>query len=188
MAGWSPFNIFTFLWRTITLLFLWSYDFVLSNIVLLSSVPIYLRISVYKELLRFSKTPVCNRLKPIHPYFVLRHPHRHPSPGNKRTPGSTSEGTTHKLRPRPSPSNNPLFHLPHTPQHFSSSSNLCHIVLSPSITPRRPGTPLASSFPLLALSFSAFPQVLTMTVLVISDLSHGCSKCAGGCKITFFRC
>ena len=75
-------NIFTFLWRTITLLFLWSYDFILSNLVLLSSVPIYLRISVYKELLHFSKTPVCNRLKPIHPCFVLRHPHCLPSPWN----------------------------------------------------------------------------------------------------------
>ena len=42
-------NIFTFLWRTITLLFLWSYDFVLSNLLLLSSVPIYLRISVIRN-------------------------------------------------------------------------------------------------------------------------------------------
>ena len=50
VLGWSPFNIFTFLWRTITLLFLWSYDFVLSNLILLSSVHIYLHISVYKEL------------------------------------------------------------------------------------------------------------------------------------------
>ena len=59
-----------------------SYDFVLSNLVLLSSVPVYLRISVYRELLCYSKTPVCNRLKPIHPCFVLRHPHCLPSPWN----------------------------------------------------------------------------------------------------------
>ena len=61
------------------LLFLWSYDFILSNLVLLSSVPVYLCISVYNELLRFSKTPVCNRLKPIHFCFIFCHPHCLPS-------------------------------------------------------------------------------------------------------------
>ena len=62
VARWSTFNVFTFLWWTITLLFLWSYDFILSILLPLNSVLVYLRISVHKELLRFSKTPVCNRL------------------------------------------------------------------------------------------------------------------------------
>ena len=61
----------------------------------------------------------------------------------------------------------PVFCPPHTLQHFSSSSNLCHIVPSPSITPRRPGTLLALSFPLLASSFSAFPQVLTIPYIIM---------------------
>ena len=55
-------------------LFYCSSDLMISFLVILFST-VYLRISVYKELLLFSKTPVCNRLKHIHPCFVLRHPH-----------------------------------------------------------------------------------------------------------------
>ena len=72
----------------------------------------------------------------------------------------------------------PVFRLPHTLQHFSSSSNLCHIVPSPSVTFHHTSSSRHSfslAISALASSFSTFPQVLTMLSslkLCQSDLKH----------------